>query len=123
MRDISAWPYAGSAINLFAYAFFLGAAATLLSSADRYRARTIGLMATFYIVSLILKVAGRISDSYEWLLYGSFLSAYEPEKFVESHGQTLTLAIKYDLPLIAAGVLCYLLAAVIFSRRDIPAPL
>ncbi len=123
MRDIDPCPYIGSAINLFCYAFFLGGATTLLSSADRSRARTVGLMSAFYIGSLLLKVVGKISSNFDWLLYGSFLTAYEPQKFVATPDQAWELALHYDTPLIVAGLGCYLAAAVIFTRRDLPAPL
>jgi ABC-2 type transport system permease protein len=123
MRDVPALPYAGCAMNLFAYAFFLAAFTTLLSSWDRYRGRTVGLVVGFYIVSVVPKAIGRMSDTYHYLLYTSFLTPFEPQRFLDPQFNATTLAVQYDLPLIAAGVLCYVAAAVIFSRRDLPAPL
>lgn len=123
LRDIPASPYAGCALNLFAYAFFLGGFTTLLSSADRYRSRTIGLAVGFYILALVLKVISRMSDRFHVLLYGSFLTAFEPQRFVDPQYDAATLALYYDLPLIAAGIACYFVAGMIFSRRDLPAPL
>jgi len=123
MRDVPAAPYAGCALNLFAYAFFLAAFTALLSSWDRYRSRTVGLAVGFYMGSLVLKVVGRVSESYHGLLYGSFLTAFEPQRFVDPQFNAGMLAVRYDLPLVAAGFVCYFAAAWVFSRRDLPAPL
>jgi ABC-2 type transport system permease protein len=123
MHEIPALPYAGCALNLFAYAFFLAGFTTLLSACDRYRSRTIGLAVGFYIGSLVLKVVGRVSPSYHALLYCSFLAAFEPQRFVDPQFNTAAIMLRYDLPLALAGVLCYLVAGIVFSRRDLPAPL
>ena len=110
------------AINLLAYTCCLAGVTTLISACDRYRSRTIGLAVGFYVISLVLKVIGRVSDNYHGFLYGSFLSAFEPQRFVDPQFDPLRLSLEYDVPLILAGVGCYLAAAIIFARRDIPAP-
>jgi ABC-2 type transport system permease protein len=123
LHDVPAMPYGFCALNLFAYSFFLAGFTTLLSSADRYRGRTIGLAAGFYVVSLVLKVVGRTADGFPGLLYGSFLTAYEPQRFVDPQYDAATIAVTYNLPLLLIGMMCYIVAAAIFSRRDLPAPL
>ncbi len=123
MHDVPAAPYAYCAMNLFAYTCCLAGVTTLISACDRYRARTIGLAVGFYVVSLVLKVIGRVSDNYQSFLYGSFLSAFEPQRFVDSQYDPLRLSLEYDIPLILLALGTYLLAALIFTRRDIPAPL
>ena len=123
LHEVAVMPYGYCALNLFAYTFFLAGFTTLISSADRYRVRTIGLVAAFYVVALVLKVVGRAFNGYHELLYGSFLSAYEPQRFVDPEFDAVALAIKYNGPLILAGIGCYIAAGVIFTRRDLPAPL
>jgi ABC-2 type transport system permease protein len=123
MHDVAAGPYAYCALNLFAYTCCLAGVTTLISACGRYRARTIGLAIGFYVVSVVLKVIGRVSDHYQAFLYGSFLSIYEPQRFVDSQYDPLRLSLQYDIPLLLIALVCYLLAAVIFTRRDIPAPL
>jgi ABC-2 type transport system permease protein len=123
MRNIPAFPYAGCALNLFCYALFLAAVTTLLSACDRYRSRTVGLAVGFYIGSLVLKVIGRVSSGYHALLYGSFLAVFEPQRFVDPQFNTAAITLRYDVPLALAGCVCYLVAILIFSRRDLPAPL
>ena len=132
--------FAPAAVNLFALGFFLSGLTTFVSSADRYRWRTIGIVAGFFIIQLIMEIVGVASDRFRWLLRTSFFTAYDPEKFVSiahnsperSWALTLTDAdgrysgvgpLGFDLILIGMGLLAFLGAAVVFSRRDLPAPL
>ena len=70
----------------------------------------------------MLKVVGRVSSGYHVLLYGSFLSAFEPQRFVDPQFDPTAITLRYDAPLALAGALCYLVAIVVFARRDLPAP-
>lgn len=129
-----------AAVNLLSLGFFLAGFSSLLSSWDRYRWRTIGLVVGFYIFQMIVKVLGLASDRFQWCSYCTFFTAYEPEAFVRIavHETEKTWQIfvgggtgllpefgplGYDLILIALGTASYLAAAVIFCRRDLPAPL
>ena len=47
------WP---AALNLFTLGFFLAGVATFLSSCDRYRWRTIGIVVAFYVVQMIIEL-------------------------------------------------------------------
>lgn len=109
--------------NLWALIFFLAATSTLVSSWDQYRWRTIGLMGGYYIISLVLQVVGRADPQFEWMLYLSFLAAYEPQTLVTQPADAVAAALRYNLVLVGFGVAAYVLAAIIFSRRDLPAPL
>jgi ABC-2 type transport system permease protein len=73
---------APAAVNLFALGVFLAGLTTLLSSMDRYRWRTIGLVAGFYVFQMILKIVGLAADHLAWLRYCTFFTAYEPAWFV-----------------------------------------
>ncbi len=110
-------------LNLFAYTFFLAGLATLVSSADRYRSRTIGIMAALYVTAILLKLLGRMADGYEVALYTSFLTPFEPQRFIDPQYDPASLAISYNLPLFSLGLAAFVAAAIIFSRRDLPAPL
>jgi ABC-2 type transport system permease protein len=127
-------------VNLFSLGVFLAGLATFASSFDRYRWRTIGLVVGFYVVQLIFKVASLASDSLSWLAYCSVFTAYEPEALVsvainspdetwavlrfdaEGHFRRLG-PLGYDLVLLGLGWAAYLASAVIFCKRDLPAPL
>jgi ABC-2 type transport system permease protein len=130
------WP---ATVNLFALGFFLAGLSTLFSSVDRYRWRTIGMVAAIYVVQLIMKIVGLASESWRWLLKLTFFTAYDPERFVsvgvhappaawrvwmvDDAGHWAGLApLGYDLLLIGMGLVAYLAAVWIFCRRDLPAP-
>lgn len=131
------WP---AAVNLFSLGFFLAGLSTLVSAPDRYRWRTIGIVAAIYVVQLIMKIVGLASERFSWLLRFSFFTAYDPERFVSvavnTPGDAWRLVLVdpqghwvepgplgYDLLLIAMGLAAYAAATVIFSRRDLPAPM
>ncbi|MBM4088992.1 MAG: hypothetical protein FJ276_06095 [Planctomycetes bacterium] len=130
------WP---AAANLFAFGFFLTGLSSLASSCDRYRWRTIGVVSAIYVIQLIVKIVGLASDRHAWMQNTTFFSAYAPERFVsvavhtpqetwsliqageQGHGFMLG-PLGCDVLLIGLGLIAYLGAAVIFARRDLPAP-
>lgn len=129
-----------AAINYFGLGVFLVGFTTLMSSWDRYRWRTIGITVGFYVISTILELVGLAVDGFEWVKCLTFFSAYEPIRFVseavgdparewawvirDASGVFESLGpLSYDMILIGLGMLGVLLGAVIFCRRDLPAPL
>lgn len=131
--------FAPAAFNLFSLTFCLAGLTTLLSSWDRHRWRTIGLIVGIFVGQTVLKVLGVTVGRFAWVLNFTFFTAYEPESFVSiavnhpehawsvwmhADGRDLGFGpLVYDLVLLGLGLGSYLLAAVIFSRRDLPAPL
>ncbi len=129
------WP---ATVNLFCLGFFLAGLSTLVSAADRYRWRTIGIVAAIYVVQLIMKIVGLAADRWAWLLKCTFLTAYDPERFVSvavhtpEHTWSLIMPgddgarvlgpLGSDLLLLTLGLVAYLAALLIFQRRDLPAP-
>lgn len=137
---VDAQTFTPACVNLFSLGVFLAGFSTLASSWDRYRWRTIGLVVSVYVIEVIVKVVGRGVDYLSWLTYGSVFSAYDPQLLVkmvhhspaaawsvlhyDGQGELLGLGpLGYDLVLLALGALCYAAAAVVFTRRDLPAPL
>ena len=137
---VSANIYLPAAANLAALGFFLAGCSTLVSACDRYRWRTIGIVVSAYVVETILKLVGMASEEWRWLTWLSVFTPYEPEAGVHLAHQSPDLAwsvLQYDsagqftalgplgndLLLVAGGLLAYVAAAVIFQRRDLPAPL
>ncbi len=128
-------------LNFFCLGIFLAGITSLLSACDRYRWRTIGIISAFYVVSGLLKIAGMASDDFSWLLYLSFFTLYEPEAYVALVSQFpeqawhLWVSTANDPPthrlgpaagdaiLLMIGIVTHVVAAVIFCRRDLPAPL
>ena len=128
------------AVNLFCLGCALAGFSTLVSSFDRYRWRTIGIVVTAYVVHLVLKILGLAIDNVSWMQWLSLFTAYEPQKFisiaVNQPAQTWALAmydsqqrfrelgpLGYNLILLVVAALSYLGAGIVFHRRDLPAPL
>src|SRR5690606_19969013 len=106
----------------------------------RFRWRTIGIVGTIYVVQVIVKIVSLAAPGWEWLSAFTALSAYEPCGFImqasfdwpsawhvlqtNPQGDILNLGpLGYDLLLLGIGGAFYLAAAIVFSRRDLPAPL
>lgn len=130
--------FAPAVFSLFALGFFVLGLSTLLSSFDRYRWRTIGMVMAIYVVQLVMFGLGKATERLDWLRGWSFFNCYRPQVQIaevvargwqapwrltgpDSHSWFGTGV--YPLILIGGGLLCYALAIVIFRRRDLPAPL
>jgi ABC-2 type transport system permease protein len=128
------------AVNLFCLGLALAGFSTLVSSLDRYRWRTIGIVVAAFIISLLLKLFGQAISEVSWLQRLSLFTAYEPQKFISiavhdpAHAWSLAMynaqgrfvepgPLGYNLILVGVGIVCYAAASVIFRRRDLPAPL
>jgi ABC-2 type transport system permease protein len=128
------------AFNLFCLSVAVAGFSTFVSSLDRFRWRTIGIVVAVYVVSIILKLVGQTISEVAWLQKLSLFTAYEPQKFislaVHQPANAWSLAmynaqgdflepgpLGYNLILIAIGAACYLAAGVVFHKRDLPAPL
>ena len=110
----------------------------MLSAMDRYRWRTVGTVVGIYVLQLVVFGLGKAAQSLDWLLRLSFFSCYKPQKMtsiVTSEGLaapwSLTTPIPdgmlpplaYPLILLTLGLSFYIIAAMHFTRRDLPAPL
>lgn len=130
--------FAAATFSLFAFGFFLLGLASMLSSLDRYRWRTVGLVMAVYVVQLVMYGLGKAAASLEWLKGLSFFNCYRPQKltalvsdegFAAPWGITNAMSdsmlppLAYPIILVAFGVAFYIIAAIAFTRRDLPAPL
>lgn len=130
-EEVQARIYLAPAINLFAVTLFVAGVSTCASAFDRYRWRTVGLMVGFYVIGMLLEVIGKSVQELSWLRYFTFLAAYEPQDMVSAllrdpvggWNEVWAMSLRYNGILIGLGVAAYIVAAVAFSRRDLPAPL
>jgi len=130
------WP---ALINLFALGFLLAGFSTLVSSCERYRWRTIGIVVGVFVVQLICKITSMSSPDLEWLKYLTILSAFEPEWIVRIHDLQPEHIWSFRVPSkidsvsqfgpgalnfiqLLFGTGFYLASAFVFQRRDLPAP-
>jgi ABC-2 type transport system permease protein len=133
-EQVSAARYIAPTLNLFGLMVCMGGISALASSWDSQRWRTIGLVAGWYVISAALAILGQISDRWSWVGYASFLSAFKPQKMVAQSSAAWTLLFHtaehtavglggLQLVLIGIGLVCYAAGAVVFVRREIPAPI
>ncbi len=135
---VDARAYGAATFSLFAFGFFLLGLSTLLSSLDRYRWRTIGGVMAIYVIQLVMFGLAKSAESLSWLENFTFFTCYRPEpltSLVSEYGHSapwnLTSAMPdsmlpplvYPLILVFMGTACYVAAALVFNKRDLPAPL
>lgn len=139
MKDhIDCTHFAASSVNLFAFGFFVLALSTLMSSWDRYRWRTVGIVITIYVFQVVIFGLGKAAESLHWMTHLSFMDLYRPQpiaKVVMENGGWAAWSLVpresgdlwgpfgFTLCLLLLGTMLYCLALSIFSRRDLPAPL
>ncbi len=119
--DVSLRQLLPGAVNLFAMTFCLTGITTLFSSWSRDRWRTIWMTGGLFVVSMIIKMVARLWKAGAWLKYLSFLSAFQPQELILMETSTPSVALRYNGTLLGLGLICYLAAAIVFTRRDIPA--
>lgn len=112
-----------AACNVFGLMVCMAGIAACVSAADNHRWRTVGIMCGFYVTSILAKLVGRLSGPLGWVGYLSVLNAYEPQQLVGGGPEAWRLLGWYDGTLLGIGLIAYAIGAVIFSRRDLPAPL
>ncbi len=112
-----------AAANLFAFAFCLSGLTTAASAWGRYRWKSIGLICTLLIVQKIIEIVAKAVKPYAWIERLTFFTLYRPAKLVIDPENAWPLAWQYCGALVAIGLAGYLLAAIVFHRRDLPAPL
>jgi len=130
-------------LNLFAFGFFILAVSTLLSSIDRYRWRTIGVVIGFYVIQLLVFLLSKTIASMRFLENITFLSSYQPDAIVHYVQKNPESAWAMFAPeatkstvwphmlgplglsmlLIVGGTLLITYGMLHFRRRDLPAPL
>jgi ABC-2 type transport system permease protein len=112
-----------AACNVFGLMVCMAGIAACVSAADNHRWRTVGIMCGFYVTAILAKLVGRLSGPLGWVGYLSVLNAYEPQQLVGGGPEAWRLLGWYDGTLLGIGLIAYAVGAVIFSRRDLPAPL
>jgi ABC-2 type transport system permease protein len=119
------WPtlYIPPTVNVFGLGLAMAGISALVSSFDRYRWRTIGIMGAFYAVAVVLKVIARMAPGWERLGWLSVFWPFEPQRMVAASDVAWRLALQYNAPLVVVGLIGYIAGAIVFCRRDLPAPL
>ncbi len=112
-----------AALNVFGLMVCMAGITACVSACDSYRWRTIGILCGFYVVSLLAKLVGRMSGRLAWVGYLSVFNAYEPQRLVGGATEAWRLLLLYDGVLLGIGLVAYGVGCLLFSRRDLPAPI
>jgi len=132
--------YLPGALNLFSVAVFFAGFAAMCSAFDRYRWRSLGLMAAFFFINASMKVVGKGSERFSWMENVCVFGLYHPAGSIERFqampmsvfwlfryrpdGSIASLGLlpNFLLPLLMA-VIMYFIGLRYFERRDLPAAL
>jgi ABC-2 type transport system permease protein len=121
------WSLAPAVINYLGLGAFLVGGSTFASAVSRTRAQAVAAVMGFYVVELAFMILGRLSPSAAWLENLTILSAYEPTKLtlgvVRDPAANWPMFWQHNGMLFGLGALLWVVAATVFCRRDVPAPL
>jgi len=127
--------YLPPAINLFGLMVGVSGFAALVSACTSQRWHAVGITVAWYVVSAMISVASSVVGHGQHWRYLSLLNSYKPQLMVARQDAAWNIfryrdeAIAglglggHQAVLIAVGLLCYVAGAVVFSRREIPAPI
>ena len=134
-EDVLPLLFLPSAINLFGLMVGVGGFAALVSACGSQRWRAVGIVVAWYVASAMVAIANSVIGQRSWWRYLSLLNSYKPQLLVARH-DTAWDFFRYredavaglglgghQFVLFAVGLLCYVAGAVVFSRREIPAPI
>ena len=127
-------------VNLFCVAFCLSGFGAFCSACDRYRWRTLGIVAAFFFVNAGLKVMGVGSEKLAFVKNMTVFGLYHPASAIEraqthpwspfwffQHDETGAIAglgeMSNFILLLLIGVIFYFVGLRIFEKRDLPAPM
>ena len=130
------WP---GILNLFCFCFFLIGLSALISSMDRFRWRTLGILIAFYFASAMAKFGSMAADAFGFLKYFTYFSFYNAVFFVKLQADDKFSQLRFfiwsenggieslgplgcNLALLILGAGFLLAGARIFHNRDLPAP-
>jgi ABC-2 type transport system permease protein len=113
--------------------FALSGLTLWLSAAGRFRWRVLGLAVLVTLLQFLVNVIGQLDESFAWMRPLTIFYYFRPQEMVLGKPGMVTLGEWYggksllEVPGIAvlycAGIAGYLMAARVFTHRDIPAPL
>ena len=135
--------FVAPACNLFGLGFFVLGLSLFLSSCDRYRWRTLGIVIGIFVIQMLLRLLSKATAATAFFGNFTFLTAYQPDAMVhfarDNPAAAWWLLVPSDqrtaswpyalgplgmtLMLLVGGSLWIMLAAWRFRTRDIPAPL
>jgi ABC-2 type transport system permease protein len=102
-------------VVLAAFAVAVAGYSALFSALSNSRGRAAGLAAGLTVLFYVAWVIAGLSDRWSWLKHVSIFAAYQPQSALE----TGTVPGPGTAVLFAVGLVCAIVALVIFQRRDV----
>ena len=127
-------------VNVFSVSVFFAGFAAMCSAFDRYRWRSLGVLAAFFFANASMKVVGKGSERFSWMENWCIFGLYHPAGSIERfqampesvfwlyryrpNGSIASLGLLPNclLPLLLAAIM-YFIGLWYFERRDLPAAL
>jgi ABC-2 type transport system permease protein len=114
------WP---GLFNVAALVFAVSGYTLLMSACGRFRARVLGVAVVVTLLQFMINLIGQIWDVLGPLRPFTVFYYYQPQPLILGQaGAAARSGVNLGV-LCAVGVVGYLLALVVFCRRDLPAPL
>jgi ABC-2 type transport system permease protein len=120
---VSGWDFWPGVTNIICLGVMISGVATAMSSWDRFRWRTIGIMGGCYATWLLLKILFKMGgESFRWVGWITPFRWFEPQLLIKQAHDT-AMIWQYNSLLLLIGTVGFVIAAVVYCRRDLPAPL
>jgi ABC-2 type transport system permease protein len=118
--DVSLLMFLPGVLNLFCMMLCLTGITTFVSAWSCDRWHTVFITVGIFLVSYILEMVARAWEKGGWLQYFTFMSQYHPQEFIFLPEKSGWPMLRANGILIGLGILAYLLAALVFWRKDVP---
>lgn len=119
--------FAPASFNLIGLSVFCVGLATLISALVGTRGRAVGVAIGIYVFQLTLMIVAMLAPRFAWMRWTTILTAYDPTALtvglINEPELHTALFWQYNTLLYGLGLLGLCGAAVVFCRRDVPAPL
>jgi ABC-2 type transport system permease protein len=118
--------------NVGGLLFAISGVTMALSAAGRFRNRVIGLATLVFLLQFLANVVGQMLEGSAWLRPFTVFFYYQPQQIMLANVWVVSpaaawgggpAAVNVLAVLFGVGALGYALALLVFTRRDLPAPL
>jgi ABC-2 type transport system permease protein len=130
--QLDPWAFGPAMWNVAGLLFAISGVTMAISAAGRFRNRVIGVAVLVFLLQFLVNVVGQLLDAVAWMRPLTVFFYFQPQQIALAGTWTVNPAAVWGggpeavnvlAVLIGVGTLGYALALVMFTRRDLPAPL
>lgn len=123
-KRVDPWPFAPGLLNTALLVFAVSGYTMFLSALGRFRNQILGVAVVITLLQFLVNLFGQIWEPVEVLRPWTVFYYYQPQAIILHSGWAGHADVWLHLGvLLAVGAIGYLLALLVFCRRDLPAPL